>query len=479
MTMDLGAGEGAGSTRSFADRSGETMTIDSTRGGDAVYDILGVGCGPANLALAVALAEHAEDRESVALNGLFLEARPEPCWHPGMLLDGSLIQISVLKDLATVRNPRSRFTFLNYLKEKGRLFEFLNLRNLFPSRYEFNDYLRWVSAELGPAVRSGFAVRAVRPAEPGPSGRIESFEVDAQDAASGSLATFRANNVVLATGGRPTFPEGLDVRPDGRILHPASFAQRIGELCPDRQCAYRFAVVGSGQSGAELFFHLLDNYPNAQVTASVRKFGYKPVDESDFTNEIFFPHMVDWVYGLPRERRREVVDSFRDVNYAVVDHPLIQKIYRALYDEKVRGKTRARLEPFQQLVAIEETDDAVRLEFDHLVDGDRRQLEVDYAVLATGYTWEREKHPLLAGVEPFVVERDGRWGVGRDYRLETTDELAAGIYLQGYAEDTHGISETVLSLLPVRAQDILDSIVAGRVTAPDRQGVVAPAVVGD
>lgn len=455
------------------------MTIDSTRDGDAVYDILGVGCGPANLALAVALDEQAESPEGVALSSLFLEARPEPCWHPGMLLDGSLIQITVLKDLATVRNPQSRFTFLNYLKEKGRLYEFLNLRDLFPSRYEFNDYLRWVTTELGPAVRTGFAVRAVRPAERAESGRIESFEVDAQDAASGDLRTFRAKNVVLATGGRPTFPEGLEVKPDGRILHPASFAQRIGELCPDRQCDYRFAVVGSGQSGAELFYYLLDNYPRAQVTASVRKFGYKPVDESDFTNEIFFPHMVDWVYGLPADRRREVVDSFRDVNYAVVDHPLIHKIYRALYDEQVRGKNRARVEPFHQLVGIEETDDSVRLQFDHLVDGSRKSLEVDYAVLATGYTWEREKHPLLADVAPWVVERDGRWGVGRDYRLATSDELAAGVYLQGYAEDTHGISETVLSLLPVRAQDILDSIVAGRTTTPRSEGVVAPAVVGD
>ena len=67
------------------------------------------------------------------LRRLFLESKPKAVWHPGMLIEDSLIQISVLKDLATIRNPQSRFTFLNYLKVKGRLFEFLNLRDLFPT----------------------------------------------------------------------------------------------------------------------------------------------------------------------------------------------------------------------------------------------------------------------------------------------------------------------------------------------------------
>src|SRR5215208_8142900 len=129
-----------------------------------VYDILGVGFGPANLALAICLEEEAEEGRR-DLKRLFLEIKPRAVWHPGMLLEDSLIQISVLKDLATVRNPRSRFTFLNYLKTQGRLFEFLNLRDLFPTRIEFNDYLRWVAGELEQRVRYGREVLAVEPVE--------------------------------------------------------------------------------------------------------------------------------------------------------------------------------------------------------------------------------------------------------------------------------------------------------------------------
>src|SRR5438270_12775222 len=101
----------------------EQITEDST------YDVIGIGIGPANLALAVALEEEAGE-----LRRLFLDSKPAPVWHPGMLLDDATIQLSVLKDLAMLRNPRSHFTFLNYLKAKGRLLDFLNLRDLFPTR---------------------------------------------------------------------------------------------------------------------------------------------------------------------------------------------------------------------------------------------------------------------------------------------------------------------------------------------------------
>ena len=44
-----------------------------------------------------------------------------------MKLDGATMQVSFLKDLVTLRNPRSAFTFVNYLHSVGRLDEFINL----------------------------------------------------------------------------------------------------------------------------------------------------------------------------------------------------------------------------------------------------------------------------------------------------------------------------------------------------------------
>ena len=309
---------------------------------ERIYDVVGVGFGPANLSLAVALEEEAERPGGADLDRLFLEARTSPCWHPGMLIEDSLIQITVLKDLATVRNPCSRFTFLNYLKEKDRLFEFLNLRDLFPSRVEFNDYLCWAADKLAEHVRYGRRVRSIEPVEEDGDGRVRLVRVSVERAHDDGVETVLARNVVVATGGRKWLPDGIELpteEPDGRPGLP-----RLRVHAPDGPGVPRPAgqpAPGGGRLRPERRRAVLEparRYPNADVTAAVRRFGYKPVDESDFTNQVFFPSMTDFFYDLPETKRKDVVDSFRDVNYAVVDAPLIQKIYRHLYDERVAGK---------------------------------------------------------------------------------------------------------------------------------------------
>lgn len=423
--------------------------------GDRLYDVVGIGIGPANLALAVALEEESGQAGRPALDRVFLEVRPSYAWHPGMLLEGSLLQITALKDLATMRNPRSRFTFLNYLHEQGRLFHFLNLRDLFPTRLEFTEYLRWVAAELAPdTIRYGRRVTAVRRLTP------EVVEVVATDLATGATETYRTRNVVVATGGQPVKPQGCELPEwSARLIHPFNFLPRLREGFPDESAAPHFVVVGSGQSGAEIFYYLVDRYPNARVTQALRGFGYKPVDESDFTNEVFFPEHRSFFYDLPDGIRERAIDAFRDVNYAVVDHPLIKKIYRRLYDEKVAGKERATVERYQHLDRVEDVaGEPVRAHFHHVLTGEPTTVECDALVVATGYGWSRE-HPLLAELGGYF-DRDptGKVQLNRDYSLRTGPGLEAGVYLQGYEESTHGISATVLSLIANRAQDIVDSV---------------------
>ena len=128
-----------------------------------IFDLVGIGFGPSNLALAVALHEEAEQQNSRSLRTIFLEAKPEFSWHPGMLLEDMSIQVSFLKDLATLRNPRSQFTFLNYLKVNGRLDSFINLQEFFPTRLEINDYFKWVSKHFDSQVFYGKTVTELRP----------------------------------------------------------------------------------------------------------------------------------------------------------------------------------------------------------------------------------------------------------------------------------------------------------------------------
>ena len=98
---------------------------------DEVHDLICVGFGPASLAIAVALHDALEDGipnlRTVQPKVRFLERQQQFSWHAGMLLPGAKMQISFLKDLATLRNPRSQFTFLNYLYTNSRLVQFSNL----------------------------------------------------------------------------------------------------------------------------------------------------------------------------------------------------------------------------------------------------------------------------------------------------------------------------------------------------------------
>ena len=61
----------------------------------APLDVLGVGFGPSNLALAICLREDAPTSTC-----LFLERNAQFEWHPGMLIDGA----RMLRPRAQVRN---------------------------------------------------------------------------------------------------------------------------------------------------------------------------------------------------------------------------------------------------------------------------------------------------------------------------------------------------------------------------------------
>src|SRR3954454_9964453 len=132
-----------------------------------IYDVVGVGFGPSNLALAIALAEHnAGPGEPVTAH--FLERQPRFGWHRGMLIDTATMQVSFLKDLVTMRNPTSGFSFLNYLQSVGRLVDFINHENLFPPRVEFHANCEWAAAKGYDVVSYATEVVAVKPVYDGP-----------------------------------------------------------------------------------------------------------------------------------------------------------------------------------------------------------------------------------------------------------------------------------------------------------------------
>ncbi|HDR7690162.1 lysine N(6)-hydroxylase/L-ornithine N(5)-oxygenase family protein (plasmid) [Bacillus toyonensis] len=409
-----------------------------------IYDVIGIGFGPANLALATAIEE-----ENNSMERIFLEEKTHYQWHPGMLLDNTNIQISFLKDLVTLKNPKSKFSFLNYLHENERLSDFINLSEFYPSRLEYNDYMSWVASQLEEHVYYSRTVISVDPIMSEDS--VELLEVIVQNTKTNQLESYITKNIVLATGGTPRTPINIEMN-NSRVFHSSQFKNKINNF--EQNDAHKFLVVGSGQSSAELFFHLINNYPKSDITATMRPFSYKAVNESKLVNRIFDANMIDFIYSLPEKNRDALLKHHSDTNYAAADGSLISQINKALYNQKFHGEDRFRIKPFLELTEIKTLSDKAVVYYKDIVKHTEVVIEADAVILATGYE-SKKNHPLLKNLNSYISDNIE---VSRNYRLETTDKFKPGIYLQGVNESTHGLSDTLLSNLSIRSNEILKTV---------------------
>jgi L-ornithine N5-monooxygenase len=379
------------------------------------------------------------------------------------------MQISFLKDLATPRDPRSRFTFLNYLFEKGRLNNFINLSTFLPSRVEYEDYLRWCAShfEREGKVGYGMEVEGVRVGEKGADGKATSWEVNARSS-NGELVRRKAKHVVIAVGGRPVIPQNLQGLK--HVAHSSQFASTITQIQErEKGRQLRFAVLGSGQSAAEIFNDLSSRFPDAQVKLVIKGASLRPSDDSplyvllffetprDLTpfsvNEIFDPDRVDGIYNQSPDVRTAAIALDRGTNYGVVRLELLEHLYEKLYMQRLHSSDeeswRCRILSQRTVVsASQSSNSSVLLKLLALGDSGERveeELEVDYVFAATGY--RRNVHEdMLSEVRELLPEknrRENKFPVARNYRVCIDEEKVdgkAGIWLQGCNEGTHGVS---------------------------------------
>ncbi|MEG8279125.1 lysine N(6)-hydroxylase/L-ornithine N(5)-oxygenase family protein [Streptomyces sp. AHA2] len=416
-----------------------------------VHDLIGIGFGPSNVAMAIALREHnARVGRREAVTAHFFEQQPRFGWHRGMLIDDATMQVSFLKDLVTLRNPASEYSFLCYLQSRGRLIDFINHKNLFPLRVEFHDYFEWAAAQVDDLVSYGHEVVGVAPVSR--DGVVEHLEVTVRS--GGGLEIHRARNLVVGTGLRPLLPEGVE-RGD-RVWHNSELLAKVEGLAGTSPS--RFVVVGAGQSAAENVAYLHRRFPGAEVCAVFSRYGYSPADDSSFANRIFDPQAVDEYFAAPEDVKRRLMDYHGNTNYSVVDIDLIDDLYRQSYQEKVLGAERLRFLNVSRLTGVKETPSSVRCTVQSLVTGEETDLDADVVVLATGYA-PADPTGLLGEVADRCLRDDeGRVRVERDYRITTDPALRCGIYLQGGTEHTHGITSSLLSNTAIRVGEILDSL---------------------
>ncbi|MFE4860727.1 lysine N(6)-hydroxylase/L-ornithine N(5)-oxygenase family protein [Streptomyces sp. NPDC056670] len=420
--------------------------------GGTTADVVGIGFGPANLALAIALQERSD---AGALRARFFERQAEFGWHRGMLIDGATMQVPFLKDLATPRNPVSRFGFLSYLHARERMMDFLNRNSFFPLRTEFHDYLAWAADQFADQVDYGCEVVELRPVKDR-DGVIRS--VDVVVARQGVLSTVRTRAVVLASGLEPVLPSGVDA--GDRVWHSSELLFRAEKAATGEPLA--FVVVGAGQSAAEAVGFLHDRFPRAEVHAVFARYGFSVADSSSFANQVFDPVALDQYFGAPPEVKEMLFDYHANTNYSVVDDDLIRDLYDRVYREGLRGERRLHVHRVSRVRGHAAGSDGISVDIEFLPTGAVTSVGAEAIVYATGY---RPGDPLaLLGElgDGCLRDEQGRLRVGRDYRIQTADDLEAGIYLQGSTEHSHGISSSLLSNTAVRAGEIAEALGARR-----------------
>ncbi|MEU3603627.1 lysine N(6)-hydroxylase/L-ornithine N(5)-oxygenase family protein [Streptomyces sp. NPDC006798] len=426
-----------------------------------IYDVVGIGFGPSNLSLAIALEESRGDDPRGGTSALFLERQPSFGWHRNMLLPSATMQISFLKDLATFRNPTSSFSFVAYLHASGRLPRFVNNQDFFPTRQEFHQYLEWAQARVADRVEYGTEVTSIRlPPGSGPE-RADRLRLRVTDADGRPGRMIEARNVVISTGLVPSMPDGVER--DERVWHSSEFLERYRRTNPAE--LRRVAVVGAGQSAAEITRFLYDELPHAQVWSVIPSYGYVAADDTPFANQIFDPGAVDDYYFGSEQSRGAFWRYHRNTNYSVVDDDVIRDLYRRAYDEDVRGENRLRFLNLTRVTGVKRAGAETRVTLQAGPGGEVRELDFDALVCATGYD-AMEPAGLLGDLDRYCLRDDsGRYQVERDYRIATAPAMRPGLYLQGGTEHTHGLTSSLLSNIAVRSGEIADSVTARRAAA--------------
>ncbi|QRW18177.1 L-lysine 6-monooxygenase (NADPH-requiring) protein [Rhizoctonia solani] len=472
-----------------------------------------------------------------------------------MLLPGSRMQISFLKDLATLRNPASKFTFLSYLHAHGRLPAFINRNADTPTRREYADYMAWAATrvrELGGEalrIRYGEDVVSVQSLDGG-----KTVTVTSRVRETNEVRIRNAKTLIIAPGGTARIPKILAPYADHpRVMHTSSYVQRAASLI-------KAAVESTGSSrspspaGSDssrlsglTTARALPGIPiegegpqEHQLDMIIRKGSLKPSDDSPFANEIFDPESTDKAFKLPAARAW-LRAEYAGTNYGVVNPRTIDALYEEVYAQKVDDAaesrplggvsapdgTRVRINilSYQDTAHLSvsgseisnEPTFSIRLR--HLLTGDEHDRGYDAIILGTGYerqSWMRlfgqgeskDVAPVedevtkpvtslskldvaeaiaakVQGSQPLTPPRSGATTppspaestgstlaegvpppsvrITRAYRLlpvEQHSDFTARVYVQGCAESSHGLSDTLLSVIGPRSGEVVADMVS-------------------
>ena len=404
------------------------------------YDFIAVGVGPFNLSLACLTAPIEN------LDGLFFDKNESFNWHPGMLLQDTTLQIPFMADLVTLADPTSPFSFLNYIKQQGKMYSFYIRENFLLLRNEYNQYCQWAIKKL-PNVFFNTEVSAIEYDE-----NQVVYIVKTVCTKTDVTSIYKTRKIVLGTGTAPHIPKSCQSL-KGKAIHSSAYIQNKSSLQKQKS----ITVLGSGQSAAEVFNDLLQEidiygYQLNWITRSSRFF---PMDYSKLTLEMTSPEYVDYFYNLPSDKRDHLLKN-QKLLYKGINKDLIATIFDTIYNKKVITEIDVNLRTNAACTkaSFDENNQSFELEL-HQVEQDKRyRHKTDALVLATGYGYKLPQ--FLEGIANRIQwDEKGRFAANRNYSIDTN---ANEVFVQNAELHTHGFVTPDLGMACYRNSYIIKEI---------------------
>jgi lysine N6-hydroxylase len=422
-----------------------------------LYDIIGVGIGPANLGLA-ALSADIDN-----LSTIFFDETPSFRWHPGMLIEGADLQVPFLADLVTLADPTNRFSFLNYIHKSGRMHQFFFFNRFDIPRKEYSSYAKWVSEQLDSCLFGRKVIDVINHQ----NNNIPHYEVIVEDRETKVETRYFSKNLVVGTGMKPLIPEKLSGFSVEDVMHTSQYAFQVKEL----EKADSILIVGSGQSAAEVFLEQLENQrgEGPLLYWYTRSSGFFQLEAGKLGQEIFSPDYIDYFHALPLNKRMEELPGLNQLRNGI-EQTTLHKIYDLLYHRTVDGK---------EAGCVIQANTEIRSIYN---DGEKYKVVCYQHQQEKEFDLQTEKIVLGTGYKPDIPDwyerlmeqaerEEGYLRIGREFDIQFADNRSNKIYSLTDLVHSHGAGATNLALAVHRNAAIINHV-TGREIYEDRRETV-------
>jgi len=406
---------------------------------DNLYDIIGIGIGPFNLGLAV-LTDNIQE-----LDCLYIDKNNSFSWHTGLLLPTAKMQVPFYADLVTLADPTSPFTYMNYLKQTGKLFRFAINESYYPYRTEYNDYCQWVTSQLN-NLYFGHECKTISYAK-----KQKIYYVSLVDNATAKVKVIASKHIVIGIGSSPYIPAcAMDIH-HPNIFHSSEYLQHKNVALMHKN----ITIIGSGQSAAEIFQDLLPhtNDPKS-LTWYTRSDRLYAMDYSKFSLELSSPEYIRYFYGLPKNKKQQILDKQHDL-YKGINFSLIEEIYEELYLLSLRKENNLpQLRTGCELLSITQNGaNSFTMKMKHHETEKEFEESTEAIILATGY--QSTTPQFIDGIKHIIkFTINGQYDVNDNYSIDHNNS----IFVQNAEYHTHGFNGADLGLGPHRNAIIINSI---------------------